>query len=174
MKEGTRALGRQFDDNCVPNLKHANLTIFESTAEVTASKVSSFFFFPSRRRHTRLVSDWSSDVCSSDLPGFAADIDDIIATVAIGLGIERDRGLQAGLRQIGSPESRSGLLLELSPTWGVIEITADRGVVPQRGRGGATTTLESIYAQHDQLGAAIKRAKAKAMSTAFGVLRPFF
>src|SRR5215213_11216375 len=27
-----------------------------------------FFFFSSRRRHTRLVSDWSSDVCSSDLP----------------------------------------------------------------------------------------------------------
>ena len=26
-----------------------------------------FFFFSSRRRHTRLVSDWSSDVCSSDL-----------------------------------------------------------------------------------------------------------
>src|SRR5438093_7661292 len=24
-----------------------------------------FFFFSSRRRHTRLVSDWSSDVCSS-------------------------------------------------------------------------------------------------------------
>ena len=28
-----------------------------------------FFFFSSRRRHTRLVSDWSSDVCSSDLVG---------------------------------------------------------------------------------------------------------
>src|SRR5438046_10624967 len=28
-----------------------------------------FFFFSSRRRHTRLVSDWSSDVCSSDLKG---------------------------------------------------------------------------------------------------------
>src|SRR5258706_15335046 len=26
-----------------------------------------YFFFSSRRRHTRLVSDWSSDVCSSDL-----------------------------------------------------------------------------------------------------------
>src|SRR5438093_11317499 len=25
------------------------------------------FFFSSRRRHTSLVSDWSSDVCSSDL-----------------------------------------------------------------------------------------------------------
>src|SRR5690606_40704560 len=28
-----------------------------------------FFFFSSRRRHTRFSRDWSSDVCSSDLPG---------------------------------------------------------------------------------------------------------
>src|SRR5690606_20805211 len=28
------------------------------------------FFFSSRRRHTRFSRDWSSDVCSSDLPGF--------------------------------------------------------------------------------------------------------
>src|SRR3712207_5850443 len=28
----------------------------------------SFFFFSSRRRHTRYWRDWSSDVCSSDLP----------------------------------------------------------------------------------------------------------
>src|SRR5262249_56689955 len=40
---------------------------------LTASAVSCasvrviLFFFSSRRRHTRLVSDWSSDVCSSDL-----------------------------------------------------------------------------------------------------------
>src|SRR5882762_10223953 len=27
-----------------------------------------FFFFSSRRRHTRFKCDWSSDVCSSDLP----------------------------------------------------------------------------------------------------------
>src|SRR5256885_16324709 len=31
-----------------------------------------FFFFSSRRRHTRLQGDWSSDVCSSDL----AQLDD--------------------------------------------------------------------------------------------------
>src|SRR5690554_4531475 len=30
------------------------------------------FFFSSRRRHTRCGRDWSSDVCSSDLPGKAA------------------------------------------------------------------------------------------------------
>src|SRR5260370_20918885 len=27
-----------------------------------------YFFFSSRRRHTRFKCDWSSDVCSSDLP----------------------------------------------------------------------------------------------------------
>src|SRR6266542_5308696 len=31
----------------------------------------SFFFFSSRRRHTRCYRDWSSDVCSSDLDRFA-------------------------------------------------------------------------------------------------------
>src|SRR5690606_33612312 len=29
--------------------------------------ISFYFFFPSRRRHTRFSRDWSSDVCSSDL-----------------------------------------------------------------------------------------------------------
>src|SRR6202140_4358502 len=30
-------------------------------------ELNSDLFFPSTRRHTRLVGDWSSDVCSSDL-----------------------------------------------------------------------------------------------------------
>src|SRR5262249_57035899 len=33
-----------------------------------------FILFSSRRRHTRLVSDWSSDVCSSDLKSRFADL----------------------------------------------------------------------------------------------------
>src|SRR5262245_63883992 len=33
-----------------------------------------FFFFSSRRRHTRCLSDWSSDVCSSDLGGVGRTI----------------------------------------------------------------------------------------------------
>src|SRR5215470_1986006 len=32
-----------------------------------SKNVASFFFFSSRRRHTRCYRDWSSDVCSSDL-----------------------------------------------------------------------------------------------------------
>src|SRR5436853_1020616 len=31
------------------------------------TRTNDFFFFSSRRRHTRCLSDWSSDVCSSDL-----------------------------------------------------------------------------------------------------------
>src|SRR5947199_3164226 len=33
-----------------------------------------FFFFSSRRRHTRCLSDWSSDVCSSDLHSFPLEL----------------------------------------------------------------------------------------------------
>src|SRR5205807_7239068 len=35
---------------------------------LSTCQLVSFFFFSSRRRHTRLQGDWSSDVCSSDLP----------------------------------------------------------------------------------------------------------
>src|SRR5690606_39957845 len=34
-----------------------------------------YFFFSSRRRHTRFSRDWSSDVCSSDLDEFAWIVD---------------------------------------------------------------------------------------------------
>src|SRR5256886_13404050 len=38
-----------------------------------------FFFFSSRRRHTRFDCDWSSDVCSSDLAAVSARITAIIS-----------------------------------------------------------------------------------------------
>src|SRR6266850_7131867 len=38
-----------------------------------------FFFFSSRRRHTRLQGDWSSDVCSSDLVAYA-DVHEVMTS----------------------------------------------------------------------------------------------
>src|SRR5882762_11616201 len=38
--------------------------------------MSYFFFFSSRRRHTRFKCDWSSDVCSSDLNAARAMLSD--------------------------------------------------------------------------------------------------
>src|ERR1035441_10441553 len=41
--------------------------VHASTAEPLDHLSLCIFFFSSRRRHTRCLSDWSSDVCSSDL-----------------------------------------------------------------------------------------------------------
>src|SRR5258706_1635973 len=46
---------------------------FIMLCSVKSSCGHGFFFVSSRRRHTRLVSDWSSDVCSSDLPAPQVD-----------------------------------------------------------------------------------------------------
>src|SRR5256886_7729455 len=40
------------------------------------------FFFSSRRRHTRFDCDWSSDVCSSDLPTGLTIDDRLLLTLA--------------------------------------------------------------------------------------------
>src|SRR5271165_1885750 len=49
-----------------------------------------FFFFSSRRRHTRFSRDWSSDVCSSDLAARPCAGD-----VAVGLGRRRPGLIQS-------------------------------------------------------------------------------
>src|SRR5256886_7400793 len=64
-----------------------------------------FFFFSSRRRHTRFDCDWSSDVCSSDLLHPPSAIDQIAGTFGLSTferqllllcaGIEMDSTLAA-------------------------------------------------------------------------------
>src|SRR5437762_12910440 len=57
-----------------------------------------FFFFSSRRRHTRYIGDWSSDVCSSDLvqAEFEGVLDRLMGrrTAATGAG-RTDTGVHA-------------------------------------------------------------------------------
>src|SRR6266480_274803 len=62
-----------------------------------------FFFFSSRRRHTRLTCDWSSDVCSSDLPvaqlclvgAGGQGLGDLVPGVAVEPGIGDELGQEA-------------------------------------------------------------------------------
>src|SRR5688500_20381326 len=54
------------------------------------------FFFSSRRRHTRLQGDWSSDVCSSDLQGITAQGITIEDDVWIGSGAIVTDGVTIG------------------------------------------------------------------------------
>src|SRR6266700_7125522 len=49
-----------------------------------------FFFFSSRRRHTRFSRDWSSDVCSSDLQRFARVIHYNLSYIVQGLEFGTD------------------------------------------------------------------------------------
>src|SRR5262245_64190101 len=55
-------LARAIDCDAFP-FRHLDRDLFVSELML----VFFFFFFSSRRRHTRCLSDWSSDVCSSDL-----------------------------------------------------------------------------------------------------------
>src|SRR5258706_5569885 len=55
------------------------------------------FFISSRRRHTRLVSDWSSDVCSSDLDFFLYGLKQLGAEIDIDDGYVVARAPKGGL-----------------------------------------------------------------------------
>src|SRR2546426_2632708 len=60
--------------------------------------VGYMFFFSSRRRHTRLQGDWSSDVCSSDLPW-------LIELAARPIGGRCSGALRFGSREQGAGSS---------------------------------------------------------------------
>src|SRR2546422_8555493 len=79
-----------------------------------------FFFFSSRRRHTRCSRDWSSDVCSSDLlevkdqgrgmPSEILDTSGSVAALGVGVAGMRERVRQLGGRlEIRSEEHTSEL-----------------------------------------------------------------
>src|SRR6266496_6207362 len=53
------------------------------------------FFFSSRRRHTRSLRDWSSDVCSSDLLGA-----DVVNVSASGSSVEKGETLVDTVRTL--------------------------------------------------------------------------
>src|SRR5256885_17063300 len=65
------------------------------------------FFFSSRRRHTRLQGDWSSDVCSSDLDAWWV----LAAAVAV-FGLA---GVVKGVVGLGLPTVSMALLALFMP-----------------------------------------------------------
>src|SRR3989442_11686308 len=85
-----------------------------------------FFFFSSRRRHTRCGRDWSSDVCSSDLPAIA---------FLGGRGAARDiRGRRAARVGSGDAGPRGGAARLGVPRWRAAGTRWD-GWLPERAVG---------------------------------------
>src|SRR4051794_38856997 len=65
--------------------------------------ISTYFFFSSRRRHTRWTGDWSSDVCSSDLVKLAFSAAGIeLGSTAVPINVEPDGKFVAYFRTTGS------------------------------------------------------------------------
>src|SRR5207253_5805901 len=73
------------------------------------------FYFSSRRRHTRWPRDWSSDVCSSDLP--AGPVTD--GRVALTLTADRSTDLRPEI--FGLAKARGWTLYELHQAAGSLE-----------------------------------------------------
>src|SRR2546430_10630356 len=73
------------------------------------SDFTDFFFFSSRRRHTRFDCDWSSDVCSSDLSEIALASD--MTFVSRGKAVLSQWEVGIGLVAGGGPMARLPLLM---------------------------------------------------------------
>src|SRR5256885_1957347 len=93
------------------------------------SCVSSLFFFSSRRRHTRLQGDWSSDVCSSDLV-LKTEEERFAETLANGMVL-----LEGAIRNLHGAKVIDGdTVFKLYDTYGFpVDLTAD--VARERGLG---------------------------------------
>src|ERR1035441_10830004 len=62
----------------------AKLGVIVETTWFGQKRLGRLFFFSSRRRHTRCLSDWSSDVCSSDLSSSNPNLQNIPIRTALG------------------------------------------------------------------------------------------
>src|SRR2546430_12974150 len=75
-------------------------------------RLSVFFFFSSRRRHTRFDCDWSSDVCSSDLLQGGVEIS-VGALLNLRVAALRDERRQPADLEIASDHNEDVGVIEL-------------------------------------------------------------
>src|SRR5437762_13766387 len=82
------------------------------------------FFFSSRRRHTRYIGDWSSDVCSSDLEFLALDIEDLVVVDRV-IPVNNDKILDVECKEFADAVDRvSTISTERSRA---VKLALDRG-----------------------------------------------
>src|SRR3989475_10887961 len=92
-------------------------------ASVCQVSIFCFFFFSSRRRHTRFDCDWSSDVCSSDLvdrsanttPGNKKGGLSNIVEKAMGSIVKSGSSPISGVLSPGEKVSQRGLIFAATP-----------------------------------------------------------
>src|SRR5690606_11180520 len=127
---------------------------------VAPGGVSHFFFFSSRRRHTRFSRDWSSDVCSSDLAAPTA-APPPRAAVSRGGGDQSGVADEAVERPVDPPARRGSARLRRVPLPQELRTPAASGTVSgARQRGQPVPALRQRTAR--QLGARARGCAALA------------
>src|SRR2546430_4796053 len=109
-----------------------------------------FFFFSSRRRHTRFDCDWSSDVCSSDLhvggrPGGVGRAD---AARFVVVRFPRSRRLVADLLAARPAAGTAGP--GVAPTWRAPTCCGRRALRPRRRHSRLETRIEHLRDSRDR------------------------
>src|SRR5215467_4873712 len=96
-----------------------------------------YFFFSSRRRHTRLQGDWSSDVCSSDLVHVRREDD-----VRRQTHRQRQYHLRLCQRERGQDLVASGIVTSAKA------IAKKRGIARQTPHASITVRRTALTKQH--------------------------
>src|SRR5437764_935696 len=126
---------------------------------------SNAFFFSSRRRHTRYIGDWSSDVCSSDLCVVSTPIGSSAYALAAG-------------GPLLTPEADAFLITPL-PTHGgscpplVVPPTSSVELEVTGGYGGARLEVDGQVVDNEPRGVRIGYRPAVGTLVAFADQEPF-
>src|ERR1035441_2058022 len=108
------------------------------------------FFFSSRRRHTRCLSDWGSDVCSSDLKqALMLAVDGTepnelrkIMRVSLDCTAENEERLPAVFESAGGFSPTIGIL---GAVLGLIQVMKNLDNIQEVGKGIAVAFVATIY-----------------------------
>src|SRR2546422_3862235 len=107
-----------------------------------------FFFFSSRRRHTRCSRDWSSDVCSSDLA-------ELIRLADVQAKMERE--VMGGLRDLAKFEMpKKVVLIARDFTIESGELTPSLKVKRRQVEKNHKDVIDRVYAEADPTAATVE------------------
>src|SRR5256886_15589381 len=106
----------------------------------------SFFFFSSRRRHTRFDCDWSSDVCSSDLVDLQCGLPQgraVTTYLGIGLGAHVRHGSGPAIEGTFVQDALNSITAGLNGTIGT-EVGAKRWRFVLEARGVLSSGVSTV------------------------------